>query len=123
MSVIRSQFRSSSDIGIFTLLTNTYALIPFNSKKQFSSLYEITLNHNIPIISCSIASSHTIGCLTVGNSKGLLLPSTATNNEIEYLCEQLPDDMIVERIDDKLTSLGNSIACNDKVALVNPKFD
>jgi translation initiation factor 6 len=123
MSVIKSQFNSSPEIGVFAILTNTYSLIPFNSRKHFVSLFETVLKHTIPIIQCSIASSHTIGSFAAGNSKGLLLPATATNQEIQYLREQLPDDIIIERVDDNLSCLGNSIACNDKVAIVNPEFD
>lgn len=35
----------------------------------------------------------------------------------------LPDEVVVQRIDERLNSLGNCISCNDYVALVHPDID
>ena len=35
----------------------------------------------------------------------------------------LPDEVIVQRIDERLSALGNCIACNDYVALIHPDID
>lgn len=35
----------------------------------------------------------------------------------------LPDQVVVQRIEEKLSALGNCIACNDHVALTHPDLD
>jgi translation initiation factor 6 len=64
-----------------------------------------------------------IESFAIGNFKGLLLSSTVKDQEIQFLCDNLPDNIIVRRIDDKDTVLGNSIICDDNIAIVNSEFD
>jgi translation initiation factor 6 len=61
--------------------------------------------------------------VTVGNKKGLLLPSTATDQELQHIRNSLPDSVVVQRIEERLSALGNVIACNDHVALVHTDLD
>ncbi len=35
----------------------------------------------------------------------------------------LPDEVVVQRIDERLSALGNCITCNDYVSLVHPDID
>jgi len=35
----------------------------------------------------------------------------------------LPDNIRVKKVDDRLSALGNCIACNDHIALIHPEFD
>ena len=35
----------------------------------------------------------------------------------------LPDEVVVQRIDERLSALGNCIVCNDYVALIHPDVD
>ena len=43
--------------------------------------------------------------------------------ELMHVRNSLPDEVVVQRIDERLNSLGNCIACNDYVALVHPDID
>lgn len=43
--------------------------------------------------------------------------------ELLHVRNSLPDEVVVQRIDERLNSLGNCIACNDYVALVHPDID
>jgi len=38
--------------------------------------------------------------------------------ELQHIRNCLPDEVVVQRIDERLSALGNCIACNDYVALV-----
>ena len=58
-----------------------------------------------------------------GNKRGLLLPSTTTDNELQHIRNALPDSVVVQRIEERLCALGNVIACNDHVALVHTDLD
>ena len=56
-----------------------------------------------------------------GNRHGLLVPSTTTDQELQHLRNSLPDAVAIQRVEERLSALGNVIACNDYVALVHPE--
>ena len=43
--------------------------------------------------------------------------------ELQHLRNSLPDQVVVQRIDERLSALGNCIACNDHVALAHTDLD
>lgn len=43
--------------------------------------------------------------------------------ELMHIRNSLPDEVVVQRIDERLSALGNCIACNDYVALIHPDID
>ena len=90
---------------------------------SYFSLIEIELCDVIPVIHASIAGTSIIGRLTVGNRHGLLVPHTTTDQELQHLRNSLPDDVALQRVEERLSALGNVIACNDYVALVHPDID
>lgn len=57
------------------------------------------------------------------NRKGLLVPTTTTDQELQHLRNTLPDDVKIQRIEERLSALGNVICCNDHVALVHPDLE
>jgi translation initiation factor 6 len=61
--------------------------------------------------------------LLIGNRKGLLVPSTCTDNELMHIRNALPDSVVVQRIEERLSALGNCIVTNDHVALVHSDID
>lgn len=71
----------------------------------------------------TIAGVRCVGRLTAGNRKGLLVPSTTTDQELQMLRNCLPDEVVIQRVEERLSALGNVIACNDYVALVHPELD
>ena len=58
-----------------------------------------------------------------GNRHGLLVPATTTDQELQHLRNSLPDAVAIQRVEERLSALGNVIACNDYVALVHPDLD
>jgi translation initiation factor 6 len=46
-----------------------------------------------------------------------------TDMELMSLRNSLPDSIRIQRIDERLSALGNVIACNDYVALIHPEID
>ena len=61
--------------------------------------------------------------MVAGNKHGLLVPSQTTDEEISELREKLPSTVKVVKINEKLSALGNTIVCNDRVALIHPDID
>ncbi|CAN1238556.1 Eukaryotic translation initiation factor 6-2 [Linum grandiflorum] len=43
--------------------------------------------------------------------------------ELQHLRNSLPDSVVVQRIEERLSALGNCIACNDHVALAHTDLD
>lgn len=64
-----------------------------------------------------------IGRLAVGNRHGLIVPNATTDVELQHLRNSLPDDVKLQRVEERLCALGNVIACNDYCAIVHPDLD
>lgn len=120
---LRAQFESSSEIGVFGKLTNSYALTAIGGSENFHSIIESELGDIIPVCHCNICGCRIVGRMTAGNCRGLLVPSTITDQELMHLRNSLPDSVKVQSINERLSALGNVIACNDYVALVHPDIE
>lgn len=44
--------------------------------------------------------------MTVGNKNGLLLPNSTTDQELLHIRNSLPEEVVVQRIDERLSALG-----------------
>lgn len=136
------QFENSSDIGVFSKLTNSYCLCAIQGSTNFYSAFESELSGVVPIVHTSIGGIRIVGRLTagpsrrrvpciariflifeIGNRHGLLVPSSTTDQELQHLRNSLPDTVAIQRVEERLSALGNVIACNDYVALVHPDVD
>jgi len=120
---VRIQFEGNNEIGVFSKLTNAYCLVAIGGTANFYSLFESELSETIPVVHTSIAGCRIIGRMTVGNRNGLLVPSTTTDQELQTVRNSLPDSVKIQRVEERLSALGNVISCNDYVALVHPDLD
>ncbi|XP_071816517.1 eukaryotic translation initiation factor 6-like [Apostichopus japonicus] len=120
---VRTQFENSSEVGVFAKLTNTYCLTAVGACENFYSTFEGELADVVPVVHCQIGGCRIVGRLTVGNRHGLLVPNTTTDQELQHLRNSLPDSVKLQRVEERLSALGNVIACNDYVALVHPDLD
>ena len=69
----RCRFDNSTDIGVFSMLTNKYALTAIGGSMNFYSVFESELAETIPIVRTSIAGTRIIGRMCAGASP-LCLP-------------------------------------------------
>ncbi|KAJ2985900.1 hypothetical protein NUW58_g5288 [Xylaria curta] len=115
--------------GIYARLTLFYP----------NSVFEAELQDVIPICRTTIAGTRIIGRLTAGrkqkrsltnsflapysNRKGLLVPTSTTDQELQHLRNSLPDEIKIQRIEERLSALGNVIVANDHIALVHPDLE
>ncbi len=51
------------------------------------------------------------------------MPNTTTDQELQHLVNSLPHSVKVQRVEEKLSALGNCIAVNDYYALIHPDLD
>mmetsp|Transcript_5366 Transcript_5366/g.6870 ORF Transcript_5366/g.6870 Transcript_5366/m.6870 type:complete len:253 (-) Transcript_5366:47-805(-) len=119
----RCQHENSNEIGVFAALTNAYCLTGVSFSENFFSVFESELSEHIPVIHATIGGCRFVGRTTVGNRRGILVPNTATDQELHHLRNSLPDAVVVQRVEERLSALGNIVACNDHVALVHPDID
>ena len=86
-------------------------------------MFESELADHIPVIHTSMADCRFVGRVVVGNKNGLLLPSSATDQELLHIRNSLPDSVKVQRVEERLSALGNCIVTNDHVALIHTDLD
>jgi translation initiation factor 6 len=105
------------------LINASNLFLGIGGSENFYSIFEGELAEHIPVIHTSIGGNRFVGRTTVGNRKGLLVPNTTTDVELQHLRNSLPDAVVVQRIEERLCALGNIIAANDHVALIHPDTD
>ncbi|KAK8957004.1 Eukaryotic translation initiation factor 6-2 [Platanthera zijinensis] len=121
---IRHQYESCYDIGLFSKLTNAYCLVTNEAPENFYSVFEGELAGDTPIVKTSLANtSIIIGLLCAGNKNGLLVPQRTNDQEIRHLRNNLPDRVVVRRIEVGPFDLGSCISCNDYIALMHPNLE
>jgi len=123
MSVTRTHFENNNEVGVFSKLTNAYCLVAIGGSENFYSAFQTELSEVVPVVHGSVAGCRIVGRMTVGNRNGLLVPNSTTDQELQHLRNSLPDTVHIQRVEERLSALGNVIACNDYVALVHPDLD
>ena len=104
------------NIGVFINVNDTIGLVPMGFAETKAN--KLAKYLNIEIMYTAIANTRLIGSLSVMNNKGFLLPSTAYQDEFDYLKNET--DLEVGVLDTKFNALGNVICANDKGAIVSP---
>lgn len=120
---LRARFENTDEIGVFAKLTNTYCIVGLGGSANFYTLLQQELAKHIPVVYGSIGGTRLVGRMCVGNKNCLLLPITTTDQELQFLRDSLPDSVKVQRVEERLSALGNVICCNDHVALINNEVD
>ncbi|EPR58201.1 putative eukaryotic initiation factor-6 [Toxoplasma gondii TgCatPRC2] len=119
----RAQFESSNEVGVFAKLTNSYCLVALGGSEHFYSTLEAELAPHIPVVHATVGGTRVIGRVCVGNRRGLIVPSITTDQELQHLRNSLPDSVEIRRVEERLSALGNNVACNDYVALLHTDMD
>ena len=76
------------------------------------SVFESELQDVIPVVYTSIAGCRILGRMTAGNRHGLLVPSTTTDQELQQIRNSLPDSVKIQRVEERLSALGNVVGEN-----------
>lgn len=62
----RKSLTSNCRVGVFSTLTNAYALVAIGASENFYSVFEAELQDVVPICRCTVAGTRIIGRLTAG---------------------------------------------------------
>lgn len=114
-------FEGRPEIGAYIRMTNKYILV--GRSQTPNAINFLKENFSIPVIETTINTINTVGSLCVGNSHGLVLPDTCTDQELQHIRNSLPSSIKVVRIYERLNALGNIIICNDYGCLIHPEVD
>jgi translation initiation factor 6 len=119
LAIFRYHIYKSPNIGLFARANDRVIILPFgfaetktNKLKEYLEIEEE--------VSVSVAGTRLIGAMTVMNNNGILVPSIASNEEIQILKQAT--GLNVESLKSKFTAIGNLISTNDNGALVSPLF-
>merc|ERR1712066_1028510 len=123
VSQFQFEIEIQNEVGVFAKLTNSYCLVAIGGSENFYSTFESELDEVIPVVHTSVGGCRILGRMTVGNRHGLLVPNSTTDQELQQIRNSLPDAVKIQRVEERLSALGNVIACNDYVALVHPDLD
>ena len=116
MDIIKYDVYRGPNIGVYVSVNDTIGLVPMGfAETKADKLAEYL---NIEVMYTAIANTRLIGSLSVMNNKGFLLPSTAYQDEYDYLKNET--DLEIGVLDTKFNALGNVICANDKGAIVSP---
>lgn len=115
---ISLSYQGKNEIGAFIRMTNTYVIVGSSKNKTVLNFFQE--NVNCPIIEATINSTWNIGVQSIGNSKGLVLPDTCTDQELIHIRNRMPDNIKVARIEERWNCLGNIMLCNDHIGIIHP---
>ena len=103
------------NIGVFTIATNDFAIVPYNLLDEKAELIKEILE--VDVVKSSISGSSLIGSLAVANSNGIVVSPHVLDREVKQF-EDL--GLKVAAIPGNYTAVGNIVAANDKGAIASP---
>lgn len=119
--VAKLSIAGNPNIGVYIHASDTYALIPPGlAEKEVSIIRDVLDVDNI--VELTVFNMKLLGVLVAGNSNGVLLPRTITDEELRKLKEAL-GDVNIAVLDTVENALGNLVVANSKAALVYPYFE
>ncbi len=113
--IIQLDIRGNPNIGSLGVANDEFCLISDTANSSEISRLAEALKAEVKV--GTIGGLHLIGSLTALNGKGMLVSNIVEARELEMFSDLEP---VV--LDSKLNALGNNIVCNDKGALVNPRY-
>jgi translation initiation factor 6 len=118
MAVYLTSIIGSASIGVYSLATDKFVLIP---KMVPLDKAEKTAEWlKAPLIHTSIGGSLLNGALACANSNGIILSSFVRQEELDAIKAGFDGNVTV--MESRKTAFGNLILANDKGALVDPRM-
>jgi len=109
----------NASIGIYSLVNDRIAIIPPQVPETKRQKVEEWLK--VKVAATTVGKSLIPGALACSNSNGVVLPSFATEEEIEAI--KSAADINVTVMDTKKTAYGNMVLANDKGAVADPRLE
>jgi translation initiation factor 6 len=110
---------NSSYIGAFSIATDSFVLVGAGITRGERSIIEECTEAKV--IESTVDGSSLIGIYAIANSNGIMLPETASKEEVKKLKSEL-HGVEIRLLGTNLNALRNNILLNDHIAFVNPEY-
>lgn len=119
MAIYRYTAYKTPNIGIFAKANDSTILVPYG----FAETKTLKLAEYLQAkeVYTSVAGTRLIGPMTVMNNNGILLPSIASDEELELLKHST--GLNVEKTESRFTAIGNLVVANDNGAIASSLLD
>ena len=117
MKTFRTNFNGNPNVGLYGYCTDKYCLLGHVVSDEKVADVEKALK--VPVHRVTMCGTSLVGVFVTGNSKTLLVPEIAFENELAKL-EELGIKYTVVKAN--ATAFGNNILCNDDGCVVNAEF-
>ncbi len=116
MDIFKYDVYRGPNIGVYISVNDDFVLLPMGYAKTKAE--KLAKYLEVEPLYTAVANTRLMGALLSINNHGVLLPTTAYQDEYDYLKNET--DLEVGVLDSKYTALGNVICTNDKGAIVSP---
>ncbi|MCX8154038.1 MAG: translation initiation factor IF-6 [Candidatus Bathyarchaeota archaeon] len=118
MAVYLTSIAGSASIGVYSLATDKFVIIPkavpLKKARRTAEWLKVKLIHT------SISGSTLVGALVCANSNGILLPHSIKEEEYTAIKSSFEGNITI--METKKTAYGNLVLANDHGAIVDPRF-
>ena len=118
MAVYLTSIVGSASIGVYTLATEDFVIIPKMVPEDKAAKTAEWLK--VKLIHTTIGGSLLVGALACANSNGIILSPFVRQEELDTIKASLEDKITV--MESRKTAFGNLVLANDKGALVDPRM-
>jgi translation initiation factor 6 len=118
LAVYLTSIIGSASIGVYSLATDKFALLPKMVPKDKAQKTAEWLK--VPLIHTSVGGSLLAGALACANSNGIILSSFVRQEEIDTIKASFDGNVTV--MESRKTAFGNLVLANDKGALVDARM-
>ena len=118
LSIKKFAVMGSPNIGIYSLTTDRFAVLPAGIPRRKIAGVEDVLK--VSVAALDIGCSKLIGVLAAANSYGIVLPHYTAEREVTTLRKRLKINVAI--VHSTKTALGNLVLSNDKGTLASPIF-
>ncbi len=116
MDIFKYDVYRGPNIGVYIAVNDDFVLLPMGFAQ--SKAAKLAKYLEVETLYTSVANTRLMGALMTINNNGILLPTTAYQDEYDFLKKET--GLNVGVLDSKYTALGNVICANDKGAVVSP---
>jgi translation initiation factor 6 len=118
MAVYLTSIIGSASIGVYSLATEKFVLIP--KMVPLDKAQKTAEWLQVPLIHSSVGGSLLTGALACANSNGIILSSFTRQEELDTIKAGFAGNILV--MESRKTAFGNLVLANDKGALVDERM-
>jgi translation initiation factor 6 len=118
LPVYLSSIVGSSSIGVYSIATEKFVIIP--KMVPFEKAEQMAEWLKVPLVHTSVSGSVLAGAFVSGNSHGILLPYFVRDEELSAIKAVFSGNLTI--METKKTAFGNLVLANDQGAVIDPRI-